>query len=228
MNPDYSQNRSISSFMYKVYGWMTAGLFVTAATAYGVYTYPPLFTAIMSSHLIIIGLFIAQIALVIALSAFINKMNFATAALMFITYSALLGLTLSSIFFMYQIGSIYMVFGITVGMFGTMALYGYATGADLSSFGNIMFMGLIGLIIGSVVNIFLRSNMFGYILSFLGVAVFTGLVAYDVQRIKYMGLQMLGYGAAEGKVALLGALTLYLDFINLFLFLLQLLGKRRN
>lgn len=228
MNPDYSQNRTISSFMYKVYAWMTSGLFVTATTAYSVYAYPPLFTAIMSSKLIIISLFIAQILLVIALSAFINKMSFATAALTFIVYSALLGLTLSSIFFVYQMGSIYAVFGITVGMFGTMALYGYATGADLSSFGNIMFMGLIGLLIGSLVNMFMQSNAFGYFLSFLGVAVFTGLVAYDVQRIKYMGLQMLGQGELESKVALFGALTLYLDFINLFLFLLQLLGRRRD
>ncbi len=228
MNTDYSQGRSLSSFMYKVYGWMTGGLFVTASTAYGVYAYPPLFAAIMSSKLILIGLFVAQIALVIALSAFINKMSFATAALTFVVYSALLGLTLSSIFFVYQIASIYMVFGITVGMFGTMALYGYATGADLSSFGNIMIMGLIGLLIGSLVNMFVHSNTFGYILSFLGVAVFTGLVAYDVQRIKYMGREMLGHGEMEGKVALLGALTLYLDFINLFLFLLQLLGRRRD
>lgn len=228
MFTDYSQSRSLSSFMYKVYGWMAAGLFMTAATAYSVYIYPALFAFFLTSKLALFGVFIAQIALVIALSAFIQKMSFPTAVLTFITYSVLMGLTMSFIFFVYQIASIYMVFAITTGMFGTMAIYGYVTKADLTSFGNIMLMGLIGLLIGSLVNMFMQSQSFHYFLSFLGVAVFTGLVAFDVQRIKYLGMELMGRGEMESKVALLGALTLYLDFINLFLFLLQLLGKRRD
>lgn len=227
-NPEYSSSRGVASFMYKVYGWMTAGLFVTATTAYSVYANPALFAAFLTSKFLLFGVFIAQIALVFILSAFINKLNFATAALMFVAYSVLMGLTMSFIFFAYQIASIYMVFGVTVGMFGTMAVYGYLTKADLTSFGNIMFMGMIGLLIGMFVNMFMQSPALTYFLSFLGVAVFTGLVAYDVQRIKQLGLFMIGQGEMEGKVALIGALTLYLDFVNLFLFLLQLLGKRKD
>lgn len=223
-----SQTRGLSSFMYKVYGWMSLGLFLTAATAYGVYVNPSLFAFFLASKFAFFGIFIAQIAIVIAFSAFIKKMSYPTAIVAFVVYSVLMGLTMSSIFFIYQIASIYMVFVIATGMFGTMAVYGYLTKADLTGFGNIMIMGLIGLLIGSLVNMFMQSSSFHYFLSFLGVAVFTGLVAYDVQRIKSLGFHLIGQGELESKVALVGALTLYLDFINLFLFLLQLLGKRKD
>lgn len=228
-NPEYNTAyKGIASFMYKVYAWMAVGLFITAFTAYGVALNPALFSMVFMNKVGFFGIFIAQIALVFALSAFIQKLSFGVAATMFTLYSVLMGLSLSFIFLVYQLASIYMVFGITMGMFGVMALYGYVTKADLTSFGNIMFMGLIGLLIGSLVNMFFQNPGFQYFLSFLGVAVFTGLVAYDVQRIKQLGSFLISHGEAENKVALVGALTLYLDFVNLFLFLLQLLGKRRN
>lgn len=228
-SPEYSsQTRGLSSYMHKVYGWMAAGLAITTATAYSVFSNPVIFLFLLESRLVFFGVFIAQFALVIALSAFLHKMSYATAIVMFVAYSMLIGLTLSTIFFVYEISSIYMVFGITTGMFGTMALYGYLTKADLTGFGSIMIMGLVGLLIGSLVNMFMQSSDFQFFLSFLGILIFTGLVAYDVQRIKFLGLQLMEQGELENKIALLGALTLYLDFINLFLFLLRFLGKRKN
>jgi uncharacterized protein len=148
--------------------------------------------------------------------------------LTFIVYSVLTGITFSTIFAAYELGSIYLVFGITMGMFAFMALYGFVTKTDLTKLGNILLMALFGLIIGMVVNIFLKSSTFDFYLSALGVIIFTGLIAYDVQKIKQMGNWLLHQGQDVQRVALLGALTLYLDFINLFLNLLNLLGKRKD
>jgi len=223
-----ARTSSVSSFMYKVYAWMTGALALTAATAYAVFSNKAIFATIMTSKFLFFGLMIGQVALVIALSALINRVNFATAALMFVAYAAMLGVTLSVIFQVYTMSSIYMVFGITSATFGVMALYGYVTKSDLTSIGNIFTMALFGMVIASIVNMFVGSSTFDLILSFLGVLIFTGLTAYDSQRIKYMGLALEGQGEAESKATLIGALTLYLDFINLFLALLNILGKRRE
>lgn len=220
--------RPVSLFMHKVYGWMAASLGITAATAYGIYSQEALFQAMVRSRLLFFGLFIVQIALVIFLSARIQKMNFFPAVVSFVTYSALSGVTLSVIFAAFQLPSIAMVFGITVGMFACMALYGYFTSADLTGFGSIMIMALFGLIIAMIVNMFLASPMFDYIIAFVGVAIFTGLIAYDTQKIKYIGASLVEHGDSETKISILCALILYLDFVNLFLMLLRLLGNRRD
>ena len=205
------------ALMRKVYIWMTLALVITAVAAYGVASSPNLLTTIYSS---------SEFALVIAISAAINKLSLSTATLLFILYSALNGVTLSSIFILFDIATIGKVFLITAGMFAAMAFYGYTTKKDLSSIGKILFMALIGLVIATLVNLFLRSAMFDYVLSYIGVIVFTGLTAWDTQKIKQM-LQT-QYDMSEGaqKLALLGALTLYLDFINLFLYLLRIFGHK--
>jgi FtsH-binding integral membrane protein len=230
-NQNYAERystQSISNFMYKVYGWMTVGLSITAFTAYSIYDQKALFQAIFQNKLLFFGILIAQIVVVIALSTLINKINFFFAATGFIVYSTLVGVTLSVIFAVYNIQSIYLVFGLTAGIFLIMALYGYATKADLTSVGNLFLMLLFGIILCSLVNIFVRSAMFDYVISFISVIVFTGLIAYDVQKIKHLAIEMQNRNESMGKIAIIGALTIYLDFINLFLNLLNLLGKRRD
>ena len=224
----YTASGSIANFMYKVYGWMAAGLTLTAGTAYYIFSNPALFHKIFSSPLVLIALFLGQIALVIALSGFVMRMAMSTAIMAFLGYSLLTGVTLSSIFFVYQIQSIYLAFGISAGMFGVMALYVYLTKDDLTGVGSLARMGLIGIIIAMLVNFFIGSAQMDYIISLIGVGVFTLLTAYDSQKIKQMGHMLIGQGQMADRVALLGALTLYLDFINLFLFLLRLFGQRRQ
>ena len=211
--------------MRKVYTWMTLALLITGVTAFGVASSPTLF---MSLSKMMWGLIIAELALVFILSGAINRLSLGTATLMFIGYSVLNGAMLSSIFLVYEPMVIAKVFFITAGTFGAMAVYGYTTKKDLTSMGKILFMALIGLIIASVVNMFLKSPGFDYILSYIGVAIFIGLTAWDSQKIKEM-LQT-QYDMSEGaqKLALLGALTLYLDFINLFLYLLRIFGNNRD
>ena len=213
-----------SALMRKVYVWMTFALIITGVTAYGVASSPTLLTTIYTNSAIMWGLIIAEFVLVFAISGAINRLSLSTATLLFILYSVLNGATLSSIFVHYEMTCIAKVFFITAGTFGAMAFYGYTTKRDLTSIGKILFMALIGLIIATVVNMFLKSPGFDYILSYVGVAVFVGLTAWDSQKIKQM-LQM-QYDMSEGaqKLALLGALTLYLDFINLFLYLLRIFG----
>ena len=211
--------------MRKVYTWMTLALLITGVTAFGVASSPTLF---MSLSKMMWGLIIAELALVFILSGAINRLSLGTATLMFIGYSVLNGAMLSSIFLVYEPMVIAKVFFITAGTFGAMAVYGYTTKKDLTSMGKILFMALIGLIIATVVNMFLKSPGFDYILSYIGVAIFIGLTAWDSQKIKEM-LQT-QYDISEGaqKLALLGALTLYLDFINLFLYLLRIFGNNRD
>lgn len=212
-----------AALMRKVYTWMTLALVITGVTAYGVASSPTLLTTIYGSGFMW-GLIIAEFVLVFAISGAINKLSLSTATLLFIIYSVINGATLSSIFVIYEPMVISKVFFITAGTFGAMAFYGYSTKKDLTSIGKILFMALIGLIIATVVNMFLKSPGFDYILSYIGVAVFIGLTAWDSQKIKQM-LQA-QYDMSEGaqKLALLGALTLYLDFINLFLYLLRIFG----
>ena len=211
--------------MRKVYTWMTLALLITGVTAFGVASSPTLF---MSLSKMMWGLIIAELALVFILSGAINRLSLGTATLIFIGYSVLNGAMLSSIVLLYKPMVIAKVFFITAGTFGAMAVYGYTTKKDLTSMGKILFMALIGLIIATVVNMFLKSPGFDYILSYIGVAIFIGLTAWDSQKIKEM-LQT-QYDMSEGaqKLALLGALTLYLDFINLFLYLLRIFGNNRD
>ena len=172
------------------------------------------------------GLIIAELALVIGLSAAIRKLSLPVATLMFVIYSVINGVTLSSIFLVYSIGSIAKVFLITAGTFGAMALFGYTTKKDLSSMGKILFMALIGLIIATVVNLFVKSSGLDLILCYGGVLIFVGLTAWDSQKIKEMCMSAEYADEGAQKMALLGALTLYLDFINLFLYLLRIFGRR--
>lgn len=223
------KERGLSSafpvLMRKVYTWMTLALLITGVTAFGVASSPTLF---MSLRTMMWGLIIAELALVFILSGAINRLSLGTATLIFIGYSVLNGAMLSSIVLLYKPMVIAKVFFITAGTFGAMAVYGYTTKKDLTSMGKILFMALIGLIIATVVNMFLKSPGFDYILSYIGVAIFIGLTAWDSQKIKEM-LQT-QYDMSEGaqKLALLGALTLYLDFINLFLYLLRIFGNNRD
>lgn len=212
--------------MRKVYVWMTLALAITGFTAYGVATSPGILQAIYSNQILFWGLVIAEFALVFGVTAAINKLSLTTATLMFILYSVINGALLSYIFLAYTASSVAIVFFITAGTFGVMALIGYTTKADLSSMGKILFMALIGLIIATVVNLFVKSDGLTMILSYVGVLIFVGLTAYDTQKIKNMLLQAPDASEAAQKMALLGALTLYLDFINLFIYLLRIFGKR--
>ena len=213
--------------MRKVYVWMALALAITGMTAYYVATSPTILGTILSNNILFYGLIIAELALVIGLSAAINRLSLFTATLMFILYSVVNGATMSFIFLLYEMTSIATVFFITAGTFGAMAVVGYTTKKDLTSMGRILFMGLIGLVIASLVNIFLKSDGMTLVLSYVGVIIFVGLTAWDSQKIKYMLTQAPDVNEGTQKLALLGALTLYLDFINLFLYLLRIFGKRR-
>lgn len=220
---------AVSIYMRHVYNWMTAGLFITALVAYAVSGSPQFRAMVMGNTISVILLVVAQFGLVIALSAAIHKMSSAMATGMFILYSALTGVMLSSIFIRYTMSTIGTAFLVTAGTFLAMSIYGTITKRDLTSFGNFLFMGLIGIIIAMVVNIFLQSGMMNFIISCLGVLIFTGLTAYDTQKLRAFGMDApLGDSLAMRRGAILGALTLYLDFINIFIMLLQLFGGNRD
>ena len=212
--------------MRKVYVWMTMALVITGLTAYGVATSPGILQAIYTNQILFWGLIIAEFALVIGVSAAINKLSLTTATMMFILYSVINGALMSYIFLAYTASSIATVFFITAGTFAAMAVIGYTTKTDLTSLGKILMMALIGLIIATLVNLFIKSSGFTLILSYVGVLIFVGLTAYDSQKIKQMLLQAPDAGEAAQKLALLGALSLYLDFINLFIYLLRIFGRR--
>ena len=214
--------------MRKVYLWMSLALVITGFTAYYVATTPALIGAIITNQILFWGLVIGELALVFGLSAAINKLSLTTATLMFVIYAVINGLTLSFIFLVYTASSMTSVFFITAGTFAVMAFFGYFTKTDLSSLGKILMMALIGIIIATIVNIFTKSEGLAMILNYLGVLVFVGLTAYDSQKIKQMLMMAPDTGEAAQKVALLGALSLYLDFINLFLYLLRIFGSRRD
>lgn len=222
----WALSEAFPALMRKVYLWMTMALVITGFTAYGVANTPALKTALYSNPTIFWILAIAELALVFGVTAAINRISLTTATLMFILYSVLNGAMLSSIFLVYTQSSIATVFFITAGTFGAMALVGYTTKTDLSSMGKILFMALIGLIIATIVNFFVKSSGLDLILSYVGVLIFVGLTAWDSQKIKQMMLQAPDAGEGMQKMALLGALTLYLDFINLFIYLLRIFGKR--
>lgn len=210
--------------MRKVYTWMTLALVITGVTAFGVAASPTLF---MSLHRMIWGLVIAELVLVFSLTCAINRLSLGTATLMFIGYSILNGATLSSIFYTYNMMVIAKVFFITAGTFGVTAFYGYTTKKNLATLGKVLFMALIGLLLATVVNLFLKSSSLDYLLSYAGVIIFTGLTAWDMQKIKKVMQQQYEESEQTQKIALIGALTLYLDFINLFLYLLKIFGNKK-
>ena len=216
------------ALMRKVYVWMALALVITGFTAYGVANSPAILQMIVSSKVLFFGIIIGELALVWGVSAAIGRLSLTTATLLFVLYSVLNGVTMSFIFLAYTAESITSVFLITAGTFAAMALFGYFTKADLSSMGRILFMALIGLIVATIVNIFMKSSGLAMILNYVGVLIFVGLTAWDTQKIKQMLLEAPDAGETAQKVALMGALTLYLDFINLFIHLLRILGNSRN
>ena len=214
------------ALMRKVYGWMALALVITGLTSYMVASSPGLMQMIFANRLVFWGMVIAELAIVFVISGRINRLSLVSATTWFIVYSVLNGALLSFIFMVYTQTAITEVFFITAGTFGAMALIGSTTKRDLTNLGGILFMALIGLIIASVVNFFVQSNTLDLIVSYVGVLIFVGLTAWDAQQIKRMRAMAPDAGEGAQKIALLGALNLYLDFINLFLYLLRIFGGR--
>lgn len=222
-----TESSVVATLFKSLYMQMAAALTVTGLVAYFLSQSANFWYFLAENPSIIWIALFAQLGLVVWMSAGLIRMSMTMATMLFILYSVLMGVTMSSIFMVYTMSSIASVFFITAGMFLTMSILGYVTRLDLTKLGSLLFMALIGLLIASVVNIFLGSEMLYWIVSYAGVIIFTGLAAFDTQKIKQMFIQ---YGSADemgNKIALFGALTLYLDFINLFLFLLRILGDRR-
>ncbi len=211
-------------FMASVYRWMTMGLLVTAGVAFWVASTPAVLQVIFGNKMVFWGLVIAQFGLVIALSAAVNKLSAGAAGALFILYSGLTGATLSVVLLAYTGASVASAFAVTAGTFLAMSVYGTVTKRDLTSWSTFLFMGLIGIVIASVVNIFTKSSMVSWVISCAAVLVFTGLTAYDTQRLR----RMAAAGPTAAALPVNGALALYLDFINLFLSILNIFGGRRN
>ena len=225
---DLTPSITFPALMQKVYTWMAFAMIITGVTAYGVAKSPSLLGMIYTNPVVLWGLIIAELALVFGITGMINRLSLTTATLMFVAYSVINGAMLSSIFLVYTMNSIGQVFFITSATFGVMAFIGYTTKTDLTSMGKILFMALIGMIIATVVNIFVGSTGLQTVTSYLGVLIFVGLTAYDSQKIKHMLYEQEVADEGAQKLALIGALTLYLDFINLFLYLLRIMGSRRD
>lgn len=218
-----------SEYIRKVYGWMTIGLILTGIMAWYISNSPDISNMIFKSKYIWFGLIIAQLGVVIVLSAALQRMSAGLATVLFILYSVLTGVTLSVIFVVYPIGAISNAFFTASGMFLAMSLYGTFTKRDLTSWGTFLTMGLIGIFIAMIVNIFLKSSLMDFVISCIGVLVFTGLTAYDTQKLRALGSEMdMKDASGVRRMVILGALTLYLDFINLFLMLLRLFGGRNR
>ena len=214
-------------FMVRVYNWMTAGLAITGFMAFYVSNNETIMNIIFGNPIMPIVLMIAQIGLVFWLASRVMQMSASQATGIFMLYAGLTGITFSAIFITYTTSSITSTFLVTAGTFGAMSFYGYTTKKDLTSMGSFLFMGLIGIIIASLVNIFLQSPMMHWIITYAGVLIFVGLTAYDTQKIKEMNILGNEGTDEDTKEAIRGALTLYLDFINLFLMLLRIMGDRR-
>jgi FtsH-binding integral membrane protein len=217
---EYAATLAPSSFLQRVFAWMFAGLLVTAGAAAAIGSSDALLTDITANPVLLIVLFVAQLGLVFAIAARADHMSPALATGLFLLYSATNGVIFALVFELYTSQSIFTAFAVTAGMFGAMALYGYVTKTDLSKLGSILFMALIGLILATIVNIFVANEALYWITTYAGVAIFAGLTAYDVQKIKQ-------YEGGQGD-AIRGALSLYLDFINMFLFLLRIFGQSRG
>jgi uncharacterized protein len=216
----------VSIFLRAVYGWMCVGLAITAGTAWLIAGSPALVTAIATNRLLFWALMGAQLGLVFVLAARVNTLASSTAAMLFVLYSALTGVTIAFVLLAFTGESVTNTFLVTAGMFGSLAAYGTLTKRSLAGLGSFLFMGLIGVVLASIVGIFWHSDALQFVLSFIGVIVFSGLAAYDAQRLKAMALA--SPGGQTGSYAIVGALALYLDFINLFLFLLRFTGSRRD
>ena len=216
----------IQSVMQQVYLWMTAGLLLTGAISSMLASNEVLLGMVLNPY-IFIGLFVVELGLVIAISAFINKMSPALATGLFILYAAINGITLTPIFLAYTNASIATAFFTTAGMFAALTLYGTVTKRDLSGMGRFLLMALFGLCIATIVNIFLKNSVMDFVISIFGVIIFAGLTAYDTQRLNQLASQASSEDEI-GRFSIMGALILYLDFINLFLYLLRLFGKRRD
>lgn len=218
-----------TGFIRNVYAWMAGGLAVTALTAAMVARSPAFINTLAQNPMLFWVLIIGELGLVVWLSGWINRMSVRTASWVFLGYSFLNGLTMSVIFLAYKLSTIGTAFAVAAGMFAAAAIYGTVTKKDLSGVGSIAFMALIGIIIASVANIFLASRLMDWVISYIGVAIFTALTAYDAQKITNMGYSASAAGeAALSRAAIIGALALYLDFINLFLFLLRIFGNSRD
>ncbi|MBI5301430.1 MAG: Bax inhibitor-1/YccA family protein [Chloroflexi bacterium] len=215
------------AFVTRVYFWMMLGLLVTAGAAMFTLTQQNLVMALVTNRLLFWGLLLIELALVWSLSGMIARLSVTTAMVGFIAYAALNGVTLSLIVLAYTLSSIATTFFITAGMFGAMSAFGYVTKRDLTAWGSLLMMALVGLILASVINIFFANSVIYWVTTFAGIVIFVGLTAYDTQKIKQMSLMVNDNGEVEQKGAIMGALALYLDFINLFLLLLRLFGRRR-
>lgn len=225
---EYASIRGMNAFIAKVFGWMFIGLMLTAGVSFYVASTPSLVYGIVNNPILLFGLFIGEIVLVSVLSARITRLRTVTAAVMFLIYAVLNGITLSFVLLIYTGESVASAFGITALTFGIMSVYGYFTRADLTRFRNILFMGLIGVLVLSVVNMFLGSSGLGWLISMLSLFVFLGLTAHDMQTLKgyYFGTE--GNEVLRGNIGIIGALGLYLDFVNLFLIFLRLFGRSRD
>ncbi|MBB6042525.1 Bax inhibitor-1/YccA family protein [Borreliella yangtzensis] len=217
-----------NKFLAKVFGLMSIGLLISAIFAYATSENQTIKAIIFSNPMSFMAIILIQFGLVYAISGALNKISSNTATALFLLYSALTGVTLSSIFMIYTQGSIVFTFGITAGTFLGMSIYGYTTTTDLTKMGSYMIMGLWGIIIASLVNMFFRSSGLNFLISILGVIIFTGLTAYDVQNIAKMDKMLQDDTEVKNRMAVVASLKLYLDFINLFLYLLRFLGQRRN
>lgn len=224
----YPQQRASESFMYAVYAWMAAALSITAVVAYAVATSPHLVRTLYTNPFLLFGIFIGQIILVTLLSGAVANLGFVPSLVVFFGYAGLVGLTLSAIFYIYTLASIGTAFITTAAMFGGMALYGYFTKTDLTTMGNRAIMVLWGLIVAIVVNMFFHNAVLDLIISVVGVILFSLLTAYDTQKIKQIAREMVTDDETMHVIALRGALILYLDFINLFVYLMRFIGKPRN
>ncbi len=216
------------SFVANVFSYMTLALVITGVAAYWFAASGNLLALLQGSSLLLWGIMLAPIGMVLIMSFAFNRLSFAALMGLFLAYSLVNGISLSVIFLIYSSAAIAKVFFITAGLFATMAVVGYTTKTDLTKLGSILMMAVIGIVIASLVNYFLESAAFDYLISCVGVLVFTGLVAYDTQKVKRIGAGVEYGTATAGKLALMGALSLYLDFINLFLFLLRVFGGRRG
>ncbi|MFL5739979.1 MAG: Bax inhibitor-1/YccA family protein [Flavisolibacter sp.] len=219
--------RSQQRFIVKVYGWMAAALALTGLVAMYTASSEAMVNFIVLNRPVFFGLIIGELLLVGSLVGFVRKMSGTTATAIFLLYSIINGLTLSVIFLVYTAGSIASTFFITGGIFAIMSAYGYFTGNDLTRFGSLLIMLLIGLVIASLVNIFMQNETIYWITTYAGVFIFTGLIAYDTQKLKELNMVGMEGTDEERKGAVIGALSLYLDFINLFIMLLRIFGRRR-
>ena len=218
---------TVAQFFNTVYAWMASGLALTAAVAWWVSTQWSAMATIFQPGTLIV-LFLVEIGLVMVISSAIQKINSKVATVLFMLYSAINGLTLSAIFIVYTQASIFQAFFVTAGTFAGMSIYGFVTKRDLTTLGSMCMMALIGLILASIVNIFWANETLYWIVTYAGVLIFVGLTAYDTQKLMHIAMNVGHDREMANRMAIYGALTLYLDFINLFLFILRILGSRRN